>query len=129
MSANRARQAVRIPAVSEVVGASGGELQSFFAFPGVNTEVRVGAGDVNGDGIDDIIAGLGPGAPTHVKAFSGTNLALLQSFFPYGTGFAGGVYVAGIPAAPIPEPSTLLLAAAVAIMLAERSFARRVWSR
>ena len=78
-------------------GATGGELQSFFAFPGVNAEVRVGAGDVDGDGIDDIIAGLGLGAPTQVTAFSGTNLALLHSFFPYGTGFAGGVYVAGVP--------------------------------
>jgi len=55
--------------------------------------VRVAAGDLNGDGIVDIITGSGTGA-SHVKAFSGRDGSVLHSFFPYGDGFLGGIYVA-----------------------------------
>ncbi|HEY3395017.1 MAG TPA: VCBS repeat-containing protein, partial [Lacipirellulaceae bacterium] len=75
-------------------GWNNAELHSFFAYPGVTNDVRVAAGDVNGDGYVDIITSLGDGAPSHVKAFSGTNLDPLASFFAYGAGFTGGVYVA-----------------------------------
>jgi serralysin len=91
-------------------------LQSFFAYPGVNNEVRVGAGDVNGDGYADIITGLGSGNASHVKVFSGLNLDPnnpLQSFFAYGS-YLGGVYVAGVTPVSrvpvVPECSTLALA-------------------
>jgi hypothetical protein len=57
--------------------------------------VRVGSGDVNGDHFADIITGAGPGGGPHVEAFSGTNLALLQSVIAFDGNFAGGVYVAG----------------------------------
>jgi hypothetical protein len=71
-------------------------LQSFFATAEPNVEVRVAAGDVNGDGVADIVTGLGPsanGGPL-VKVFDGTNLTLLNSFFAYSASFTGGVYVA-----------------------------------
>jgi FG-GAP repeat len=75
-------------------------VRSFFAFEGsFQGGVRVAAGDVNGDGVVDIVAGAGPGAAPHVKAFDGGTLALLSSFFAYDSGFAGGVYV-GSPALP-----------------------------
>jgi hypothetical protein len=74
-------------------GANNAELHSFIAYPGVTNEVRVGAGDVNGDGFVDIITGLGDGAASHVKVFDGTNLSELRSFLAY-DGFSGGVYVA-----------------------------------
>src|SRR5262249_55157383 len=60
-------------------------------FPG---GVRVAVADVNGDGVDDIITGAGPGAGPHVKVFSGTDDSLLQSFFAYDPSFHGGVFVA-----------------------------------
>jgi hypothetical protein len=84
------------------------EMHSFLAYQGVNAEVRVAGGDMNGDGIDDIITGLGEGASPHIKAFDGRNLELLRSFFAYPASFTGGVYVAS---QPVPEPSSLLLAA------------------
>jgi hypothetical protein len=70
------------------------EQRSFFAYDGFAGGVRVAGGDVNNDGFDDIITGTGPGAIAHVKAFSGVNNDGLASFFPYGPGYTGGVFVA-----------------------------------
>ena len=51
------------------------------------------AGDVNGDGLADVIVGAGAGAAGgHVKAFGGADRRLLRSFFAY-DGFNGGVLV------------------------------------
>src|SRR5262249_36692480 len=55
--------------------------------------VFVAAGDVDGDGKADIVTGAGAGAGPHVKAFRGTDGALLDSFFALGTS-TGGVRVA-----------------------------------
>jgi hypothetical protein len=55
--------------------------------------VFVGAGDLDGDGLADIITGAGLGGSPHVKAFRGTDLALLQSFFADDASFTGGVRV------------------------------------
>jgi len=62
--------------------------------PGFQGGVRVAVGDVNGDGVADIITGPGPGAAPHVKVFDGTNNQLIHSFFAYSPSFAGGVFVA-----------------------------------
>jgi hypothetical protein len=70
------------------------ELRSFFAYPGFLGGVRVAAGDVNGDGLADIIAGAGPGAGPHVKIFDGASNQEIRSFFAYSASFGGGVYVA-----------------------------------
>jgi autotransporter-associated beta strand protein len=79
----------------KVFNANGTLRFSFFAYAaGFSGGVQVATGDVNGDGIDDIITGAGPGGGPHVKVFSGANLALLDSFFAYGTNFTGGVFVA-----------------------------------
>jgi uncharacterized protein (TIGR03118 family) len=56
--------------------------------------VRVALGDVNGDGIPDIVVGAGPGGGPHVKVYDGQTMALLGSFFAYDPSFRGGVYVA-----------------------------------
>jgi hypothetical protein len=70
-------------------------LASFFAYSTSFTGgVYVAAGDINGDGLADIITGAGQGGGPHVKVFSGENMSLLAAFFPYNPAFTGGVRVA-----------------------------------
>jgi hypothetical protein len=70
-------------------------LASFFAYdPAFTGGVWVAAGDVNGDGLADIITGPGPGGGPHVTVRSGADLSYLASFFAYDPAFAGGVTVA-----------------------------------
>lgn len=86
---------------------AGAPVASFLAFnAGFRAGVRVAVGDVNGDGVSDIIVAAGPGAGPHVKIVDGTKLAGLSpnrtvpnsaslgSFFAYQKGFTGGVFVA-----------------------------------
>jgi hypothetical protein len=99
-------------------------LASFYAynpmFPG---GVSVAAGDVNGDGVGDIITAAGPGGGPHVLVIDGTKLnqlgptseplpsALLGSFYAYAPAFTGGVSVAfGLGANGLPEVITGALA-------------------
>jgi hypothetical protein len=56
--------------------------------------VRVAVGDVNRDGVADIIVGTGPGATARVRVFDGQSLAQTADFEPFGAQFTGGVYVA-----------------------------------
>src|SRR5262249_55871999 len=71
-------------------------IANFFAYDAsFNSGVYVGAADLNGDGFADIITGAGRGGGPHVKAFSGRDGSLLQSFFAYASNFTGGVTVAG----------------------------------
>ncbi|MFA6495484.1 MAG: hypothetical protein WCV50_00005, partial [Patescibacteria group bacterium] len=57
--------------------------------------VNVAAGDVNGDGTDEIIAGAGYTGGPHVRIF-GESGNLLSQFFAYAESFRGGVNVAAI---------------------------------
>src|SRR5262249_16618747 len=70
----------------------------FFAynplFPG---GVRVALGDVNGDGIPDIVTGPGSGMLPEVKVFNGKDGAVLYDFlanFQFNPLFTGGIFVA-----------------------------------
>src|SRR5262249_36237257 len=56
--------------------------------------VRVASGDVNGDGVADMIVGTGPGIATQVEVFDGKTGALLLSVNPFESAFTGGVFVA-----------------------------------
>src|SRR5262249_45460189 len=58
--------------------------------------VRVAAGDVNGDGVAEIVTGAGPGGGPHVRVFSlsGGSPLELASFYAYDPAYAGGVFVA-----------------------------------
>jgi FG-GAP repeat len=84
------------PHVKAFDGATNATLASFFAFDaGFNGGVRVAAGDVTGDGIDDLIVAAGPGGGPHVKAFKGDTGALVHSFLAAAPSFTGGIFVAG----------------------------------
>ena len=85
------------PHVRVFSGADLSDLASFYAydplFPG---GVNVAAGDVNGDGLADIITGAGPSGGPHVRVFSGADLSDLASFYAYDPIFEGGVSVASV---------------------------------
>lgn len=69
-------------------------LQSFNAYDSTFTgSVRVAAADLDGDGKADILTGAGPGGGPHVRAFRGTDLKQLDSFYAFDPSFMGGVYV------------------------------------
>jgi glycosylphosphatidylinositol phospholipase D len=91
--------------------ASSALLADFYAYTlNFRGEVHVAAGDVNGDGLDDVItgAGQGVGSTPHVRVVDAvealktsaapgleiSNDALLGDFFAYTTSFSGGVNVA-----------------------------------
>ena len=63
-------------------------------FGGFTGGVSLARGDINGDGVTDILAAAGPGAGPHVKAFSGTDGAEIASFFAFDGGYNGGLSVA-----------------------------------
>jgi len=56
--------------------------------------VRVAMGDVDADGVADLIVGTGPGVSTKVIVYSGFTRAVLFSIDPFESSFTGGVYVA-----------------------------------
>ncbi len=73
---------------------------SFYAFPGFNGVSSVAAGDVDGDGFNDIVVAAGPGGGPNVKVYSGdpTDMVggkpgLIFSFFAYASSFSGGASV------------------------------------
>ncbi len=69
---------------------AGADLRSFYAFPEVFLGgVHVGAGDVDGDGRDDIIVGAGAGGGAQVMTYLANGGA--AGGFPYG--HSGGVWV------------------------------------
>lgn len=92
-----------IPHVKVFSGRSGarlpGRIGNFFAYArNFRGGVNVASGDVNNDGVDDVITGAGPGGIPHVRVFSGRTGAQLAppigSFLAYGSQFSGGVNVA-----------------------------------
>ena len=59
--------------------------------PGYKGSIRVAQGDVNGDGVADLITAPGPGAPPHVMVFDGVTLGQITSYYAFAPGYLGGV--------------------------------------
>ena len=69
-------------------------LSNFFAYsPSFPGGVNVAAGDVDGDGIDEIITGAGPGGGPNVRVFEPNGIRI-SNFYAYHSQFPGGVDVA-----------------------------------
>lgn len=74
---------------------TGEAIDSFNAYAAsISGGVRVATGDVNGDGVGDIVTGTGPGSGPRVRVFDGSSLAPVYDFFAYDPLFTGGVFVA-----------------------------------
>ena len=103
----------RVDDIVVAVGAGGGPHIKIFdgatgatlgQFPAYNTGflggVYVAAGDVNDDGVADIITAAGPGGGPHVRVFSGATIGgsvppqTLHDFMAFGTQDPGGASVA-----------------------------------
>jgi hypothetical protein len=83
------------PHVRVFQSARAGDMASFMAYsPDFRGGVRVAIGDVDGDGVKDIITAPGPGMPPLVRVFSGRDLSLIREFLAFDAGFTGGVWVA-----------------------------------
>jgi hypothetical protein len=88
------------PNIKVFDGTTGATIASFMAYaPNFTGGVYVAVGDVNGDGVPDIITGADAGGGPHVKVFDGASLlkgqvVVLDSFFAFAPTFTGGVRVA-----------------------------------
>lgn len=87
-----------VPEVKVFDTQSGQVKFDFMAYdPAFTGGVRVAVGDVNGDGVPDIITSPGPGGGPLVKVFSGKDASLILAFNAYDPGFQAGVFVAAGP--------------------------------
>lgn len=90
------------PARLGIFDASGAEVQSYLGYSsGYSGGVSVAKGDVNGDGVDDLVIGASTGL-ARVRVIDGARTvqgeasgdAILADFVAFGTGYTGGVTVA-----------------------------------
>ncbi|MDQ3331664.1 MAG: cadherin domain-containing protein, partial [Planctomycetota bacterium] len=86
--------------VTVIDAVSGAVRATFSPYSGYTGAIRVAFGDVNGDGVADVVTAAGSGHSPLVKVFDGTKLAdgptlsLLNSFEAFASGFTGGVAIA-----------------------------------
>lgn len=84
------------PRVRVLDGASLGStvIRDFFAYEdSFRGGVLVAAGDLDGDGRDDVITGTGVGGAPRVIGFDGDDNSTIRNYFAYEDSFRGGVLV------------------------------------
>jgi hypothetical protein len=86
-------------AIVNVYQGNGEFVTSFDAYPGFHVGAQVAVGDMNNDGVPDVITGAGLGGGPHVKVWDGAQLlqghaVVIREFYAYSQTFFGGVYVA-----------------------------------
>lgn len=85
------------PHIKAFSGLNSGELRSFFSDANSFTGgVRVSATDVNADGIADILTAPASGGSSIVRTYSGSTLALLDSFLANDAQYLFGVGLAAV---------------------------------
>src|SRR5205823_4936630 len=85
----------RAPEVKVYDAGSGAPKFTILAYPAnFRGGARVAVGDVNGDGVDDVVTGAGPGGGPVVKVFDGRTAAVVGQFTTFSANFGGGVTVA-----------------------------------
>lgn len=83
----------QIPEI-KVFDYQGNLISKFLAYDaGFTGGVKVAVGDVDGDGIDEIVTGAGAGGGPHVRVFNAQG-TLISQFFAFNQNFKGGVNVA-----------------------------------
>ncbi len=83
------------PRIVVVDGQNGQILSSFFAYESTfRGGVNVAVGDVDGDGVAEIITGAGTGGGPRVRILHANDFSEMDSFFAYDSSFRGGVTVA-----------------------------------
>jgi hypothetical protein len=82
------------PVVRVIEPATGVDRSILPYFASFTGGVRVALGDVNDDGVLDIVTAPGPGGGPHVQVFDGVTLTPIASFYAYAPSFSGGVFVA-----------------------------------
>ncbi len=83
------------PHIKVIDGTTGGTIFDFLAFSrNFKGGARVAAGDIDGDGRDEIIVGAGPGGTPHVAVFSGATGKNIANLSAFDSAFRGGIYVA-----------------------------------
>jgi hypothetical protein len=80
-------------ALVPVTGGSAGLVDPLLT--NIRGGVRVAAVDWDGDGLDDIVTGAGPGSPPRVRVFNAATGTEIASLLAYSSTFLGGVNVAG----------------------------------
>ena len=71
------------------------DFHEFFAYhPDFRGGVRVASGDINGDGIPDIICAPGPGIPPLVRVYDGRDYRLIRQFLAFDPPYDRGVWIA-----------------------------------